>query len=360
MDLGPFLDGTYVTPEPSAGAVREDGVTLLYPGRWHTLIAPTETGKSWWALWHAMHEINAGRYVVYAHFEEASGLGTVGRLLQMGVDKERIREYFVWFSCTTRWQSGEFAAELGALICGPLNVAPALVILDGINAACSMHQWPVDKTEAVGEYRAQFVSPATARDIAVLSLGHPPKQRGREDERHGFGSTAWLDEVDGVGFRLLPTKDKRIAKGATGMSILHTVKDRYGEVSRRGLYRDGDGEGWRYMGAFVVDDSGANTRIRLTQPRDEDAVTDTPADVASRKALEYLRTTVDGSFRSQARLEADAKAAGLGWDKTLTKDALALLRHQGLIEDAPELGTTTAGRLTASGFASDLPAEVKP
>jgi hypothetical protein len=361
VDLGPFLDGTFEVPAPCVGGQREDGKVLLYAEKWHTLIAPTETGKSLWAAWHVAAELLAGRTVVYAHFEESSPAGTIARLIGMGIPKDVIRSRFRWADCTSHWQAGEFAAALAELR-GPFAAEveadgrPTLLILDGINAACGQHGWPVEKPESVTAYRQMFVAPAVTRGMAVLSLGHPPKARGREDERHGFGSTAWLDEVDGVGFRLLPTKDKRIAKGGSGMAILHVVKDRYGEVSGAGLYRESDAEGWRYMGAFMVDDTGSVTKMRLSVPREEDAAEQgtAPEAVAAVKIREYLRTkTADGSFRTQSRLEADARAEGLGWTKGLTKDALALLRAQGLLQDAPELGTATGGRLTEAGMLPD-------
>ena len=32
VDLDQFLDGTYRPPEPSVGAIRDDGISLLYRG----------------------------------------------------------------------------------------------------------------------------------------------------------------------------------------------------------------------------------------------------------------------------------------------------------------------------------------
>lgn len=355
VDLGPYLDGTFEAPAPTVGGQRDDMRTLLYSGKWHSLIAPTASGKSWWALWHVAAELLAGNRVIYGHFEESSPAGTIGRLLQMGVSKDVIRQRLTWVDCGRRWAPGEFARVLEQLR-GPFaEHVPAsgrltLLVLDGINAACGKQQWAVKDTEAVTEYRGMFVDPATAAGIAVLSLGHPPKARGREDERHGFGSTAWLDEVDGVGFRLTRVKDKPLVKGATGMSILHSVKDRYGEVERVGISRESDFEGWVYLGAFLVNDEGDTTKLRLSVPRDEDAAEQAtaPETVAAQRIVEFLRTkTVDGAFRTQRLLEDEARAVGLGWDKKLTSAALAKLRMDGTLMHAPELGTASASRLVA-------------
>lgn len=361
VDLGPYLDGTFEVPEPCVGGVRDDGKVLLYAEKWHTLIAPTETGKSLWAAWHVAAELLAGRTVVYAHFEESGPAGTIARLLRVGVPKDVIRDRFRWADCSTHWQAGEFAASLAAIRGAfPADAKPSdrptLVILDGINAACGQHQWPVEKTESVTAYRQMFVAPATARGMAVLSLGHPPKARGREDERHGFGSTAWLDEVDGVGFRLLPTKDKRIAKGAAGMAILYTVKDRYGEVSGAGLYRESDAEGWRYMGAFCVDDTGSATRMRLSVPRDEDESQQGGPDPTAKLAddiVTVLRGETDYAYSGVRALESTLRAAKIKFDKKLVSDAIHRLRTTGRLELVQQ-GQRLGGRLTDAA-AQDTP-----
>ena len=44
-DLRPYLDGTVKKPRADAGAERDDGVQLLYPKRWHTVIGLTGCGK---------------------------------------------------------------------------------------------------------------------------------------------------------------------------------------------------------------------------------------------------------------------------------------------------------------------------
>jgi hypothetical protein len=137
---------------------------------------------------------------------------------------------------------------------GGADQAPTLVVLDGINAACSLHGWNPNETGGVGAYRLTFEKPATKRDAAVLSLGHPPKARDRQDERHGYGSTAWLDEVDGVGFRMEAAKVP-IRRGHRGGSRLYAVKDRDDQVKQHG-HQVVNRDGWSYLGQFVLDDTG--------------------------------------------------------------------------------------------------------
>lgn len=245
-DLQPFLDGTYRAPEPAVGALLDTGRPTLYAAKWHTIVGPTGAGKSWAAIAHVREELLAGRKVTYLHFEEIEPAGTVARLLAVGVPPAVIAEHFVWLPCDRRWVVGELAAELGEI------EGLSLVVLDGINAACGQHGLDVEKSATVGVYRALFVTPAVAAGAAVISLGHPPKAVDRQTERHGFGSTAWLDLVDGVGFRLRAGREA-VRRGGEGFAYLDSVKDRYGEVERHGVA--GRSEGWVHLATLRVDDT---------------------------------------------------------------------------------------------------------
>jgi hypothetical protein len=260
VNLLPFLNGTYTPPPPSMGGSRDDNQQLLYPGRWHTLVAPTAAGKSWFAVWHVVAELRRGNVVAYAHFEEHSPAGMVDRIRSLAPELtvEDLVDRFIWLDCSSTWKAEEFAAALPERM--------SLMVLDGLVAACSQHGWVADKPEAVGAYRSLFVTPAVKTGAAAISLGHPVKARDRQTERHGFGASAWLDEVDGAAFRLEASKNP-IRRGRRGYSALFSVKDRYGQVELAGI-PDTKREGWFYLGAFTVDSSPtvANTTSHLTAP----------------------------------------------------------------------------------------------
>lgn len=263
IDLGPYLDGSYVPPTASVGGELVGSRRLLYPGRWHTMIGTTGSGKSWWATWHVVEELRRGHTVAYAHFEESSPAMTLDRLRGMAPELTvaDITERFIWLDCTTSWSTpAEFAGALPAEV--------SLVVLDGINAAATQHASDPSAPEAVAKYRRMFVTPATTRGAAVLSLGHPPKARDRQDERHSFGSTAWLDEVDGIGFRIVAA-GKPIRRGHEGAADVYSVKDRGGSVEQFGQSdQGGRREGWMYLGRFHLDSSAdrSNTVGWMTTP----------------------------------------------------------------------------------------------
>src|SRR5262249_50325654 len=146
-------------------------------------------------------EMRAGNHVVCVHFEEDSPRGSIGRLRELGATDDEIRKQLHWADTSAPWDLHDFARHLDRL-----PAPPSLVVLDGINAACAQYGWPVEKSEAIGLYKAMLVNPATRAGAAVLSLGNPVKAVARQGERFGYGSGDWLNQVDGASFRLEPSK----------------------------------------------------------------------------------------------------------------------------------------------------------
>ena len=328
VDLTPYLDGSYTPPVPSVGEHRDCGHQMLYPGRWHTVVALNASGKSWFALWHVVGELRAGHTVAYAHFEETHPGGTIARLRLMAPDLsvEALQERFVWLDCSSPWTQGEFARALPE--------EPSLVVLDGINAAASQHGYDASDIKAPGAYRGLFVTPSVKAGAAVLSLGHPPKAKDRQGERHGFGSTAWLDEVDGVGFRMEAAKKKPIRRGQDGYSMLYVVKDRYGQVEELGALDEERDAGWYKLGAFHVDSTEeGRVRARL-------GVVDVTPEGEQKDRVDHLADAVlellalpkhSGRFGSQRELATALKAAKVAFTASDLAPALERLVDRGQV-----------------------------
>jgi hypothetical protein len=352
VDLGPYLNGTHVRPQPAVGGARDDEKQLIYPTRWHTVIGLTTAGKTTFALWHIKAVLETGGHVAYLHFEEHDPGGILDRLQGLGVDGETLRKQFHWYSCEKKWAPGEMAYRMGQL-----EQPPDLAVLDGINAACSQHGWPHGDPSAIGDYRAMFVTPLVKVGAAILSLGHPPKGKDRQNEMHGFGSTAWLDEVDGVGFRMVPSK-LPMEIGKKGYSELYVVKDRYSQVKRWGVVDTTKDQPWYYMGAFIVDDTQTDlelfngvpsqTLLRLNvpkevgegQPKTKPAVLADNIEQALQPNLEKNRT---GYFGSIAKLKAMLTDDGVQYSAGHLTEALELLVLQNRLA-WPEVGGTTKPR----------------
>jgi hypothetical protein len=338
VNLRPFLDGTYVAPMPNVGGVRNDGEFLLYAGKWHTVIAPTASGKSWFANYHAKQVMLDGGTIIYLHFEESSPDSTVGRLRELGVSKNVIADKFIWLDNDEVWTKEEFEHEMKLY-------QPSLVVLDGINEACNMHGWDSEKVAAVGAYRKIFVTPATRLNAAVLSLGHPVKSQTRQGERHGFGSSAWLDSMDGVGFRLIPSKDNPIRRTVCGFSNLYSVKDRNGNVEKNGIM---EGEtsintGWVFLGALVIDDTNEtynHTEITVTAPTTVGAKSGSDnVDKLMGYIVDYLKTADGYGYSSNTSLIEKLQGQRITFNKNDIPNALARLEADRIIVRASANGT---------------------
>jgi hypothetical protein len=325
-DLGPHLGGTVIRPQPDVGGERDDGIQLLYRKRWHTNIGLTGSGKTTFALWHIKTALDAGGHVIYLHFEETDPGGVLERLRGLGVDQETITKQFHWANCDKKWHEGEMAYRLTQL-----EQPPVLAVLDGINAACSQHGWKVGDTEAIGSYRAMFVTPSVKAGAAVLSLGHPPKAKDRQNEMHGFGSTGWLDEVDGVGFRMVASKDAPMITGAKGFSALYVVKERYSQVKRWGNLDTTKEQPWFYMGAFIVDDSqlAGPTIVRLNVPEAAGDGQPKSKEATLADHIEECLRQRTGRFDSLNQLKAWLRVDEVKFTQADTPIALEMLVDQG-------------------------------
>jgi hypothetical protein len=302
---------------------------------WHTLIALTTAGKTTFALWQVKAVLEWGGHVVYIHFEEANPNGIIHRLKALGVSTEVIRKRFHWGHVNSAWTWGEMAAEIERL-----EVPPQLAILDGTNAACGIHSWDVSVNSSVGLYRLTFVHPLTKTGAAVLSLGHPPKATNRQSESYSYGAAGWLNDVDGVGYRMNASKTP-IGNGTKGSSALYVVKDRYGEVQRWGELQSGDGMPWWYMGQVVVDDSHniqdawdvlPQTTIRLTVPvKNEEGHRKDALDTLGEHVMDYLKSTT-GRFESVRKLGDKLRAKEFKFSQNDLAPALERLADRGHIE----------------------------
>lgn len=351
VDLTPYLDDDYEPETAGVGLERDDGPRLLYAGKWSTLIGETGIGKSWLALWHCVEEMRRGNTVLYAHFEEATPRSTVLRLRQLGMTPVEIAERFRWLDGAQRPTGAALAAMLDEM-----DDRPTLAVLDGINAACGAYGWDPLAVDGVNAYRRTLVAPLTAAGVAVLSVGHPPKSRAAQGERHGYGSSAWLDLVDGVGFRVKQTT-RPIRPGVDGYITLFSVKDRAGGVERHGRPEPGDEGVWTYLGAFHVippQSELGNVWCRLSSPAslDQEAgeveeleLTD---DVRRFRWLARQGVKVSAGIKTIARSLREAPKGSVGPTNSQAIDELLRRRYAQWWTDCGEEWLATLGEVDVS------------
>lgn len=242
-----------------------------------------------------------------------------------------IRKRFHW-PHSRPWAAGEMAREVALL-----EDTPMLAMLDGINTACGAHGWDVENNKAVGEYRSKFVTPLTTLGTTVLSPGHPVKSTRRQSESYSYGAAGWLNDVDGVGYRMASSATP-VGRGKKGSSSQHSVKDRYGEVERWGEQQEGEGTPWYYMGQFVVDSSpkadlmAAATICHVSVPaKNEEGGGKDRTDYLAEEVMAYLKETT-GKSPTFNSLDTKLRARNIKFSKTDLPVALQKLVNRGQLE----------------------------
>lgn len=304
FDLSPYIDGTVKRDEPTMGVARTDGLRLLYPGKEHTVIGETESGKSWFALACAAAELNAydvpspeppeglsesndewevkpiytvegpdgsrwevgpslrwkhrpsaNRHVVYLHFEESDPTATIHRLHDMGVRWIDISENFHFIAPDvplTEVRINELMTDLAQRIrktrIGPY-MPPTLVIFDGVNEAMSLHGWDIRDETGVAMFRRRLIQRFKTHGAAILTCDHVVKDRDKRG-RTPLGSIHKLNSLDGAAYLLENTEP--MGQGGRGASRVFVTKDRPGAIRKHGV-ADRTTPGKTYVGMLIVD-----------------------------------------------------------------------------------------------------------
>lgn len=246
LDLGPYLRGEILRPEPTVGASRTDGLRFIYPGKEHSVIGEMEAGKSWFCLACVAAELGRGNTVVYVHFEEADPSDTIERLQVLGVPDDLIATGFRFVAPTV--------AITPQQITRLLDPAPSMVVLDGVNEGMAMHGAAIREEDGVAAFRRRLIKPFIAAGAAVLSADHVVKDKESRG-RYALGSIHKGNALSGA--LILLENSEPFGRGQRGASQIYVTKDRPGHLRRHGQGTKTSGK--TFMGMMVVDD----TRTRV-------------------------------------------------------------------------------------------------
>ena len=261
VNLTDVLDGTWQPPRPTVGR-RLDNVGMFYPGKCHTVVGETESGKGWFASAVTVDEMAAGNNVVYLDFEDSKG-PVVGRLLSLGVHPDVIAEQFHYLRPADRLGTGLHLDDLRQVL---NDTSPTLAVIDGITEAMVMHGLDPLKNNDAAAFGRMLPRRIAEHGAAVASLDHVTKDReGRG--RYALGAVHKLNGLDGAAYTL----DNRtpFGVGTVGRSTIRIAKDRPGQLRRHALPSSG-GSWW--FGDLVLDASGALLEVSIEPPteRSED------------------------------------------------------------------------------------------
>lgn len=242
VDLGPFLRGEVSRAVPSIGLTRRDGLRLIYPGKEHAVIGEMESGKSWLITACVAAELDAGRHVVYIHYEEADPSDTVERLRALGAPADQVLA-LLRFVGPEQPVSPQQLTRL-------LDPAPSLVVHDGVNEAMSLHGWAIREEDGAAAFRRHLVKPCTSAGSAVLSADHVVKDRESRG-RYALGSVHKGNALNGA--LLVLENAEPFGRGQRGRSHIYVTKDRPGHLRRHGRATKTPGK--TYVGELVIDDT---------------------------------------------------------------------------------------------------------
>lgn len=267
VDLGPYLRGEVVQPQPSLGIARSDGQRFIYRGREHAIVGETESGKTWFAIGCVAAELLDGNHVIYAHYEESDPASTVEKLQLLGVDPAVIGAR-LRFVAPARAVRIEWIDAL-------LDPPPALVVHDGINEAMALHGDEIKDAAGAAAFRRRLVLPFLRIGAATIACDHLAKDKeGRG--RDAYGSVHKGNAIDGA--RILLENKEPFGRRMRGRSHVFVTKDRPGQLRAHGNPAGIPGK--TFIGTLVVDDSetiGPDFTLRFFAPKDDDSTADEAA-----------------------------------------------------------------------------------
>jgi hypothetical protein len=249
LDLAAAIAGENAEDPPCA-LQRLDGQALWYPGRVNGLLGPSESGKSWLAF-EAMRQMMTDGKVVWLLDFEDSLPAAVERLRTLGVADETMRSLFLYSDPSSRFDAGAQADVLHTL----KDRSPALVVLDGTNAAMSATGYDLMSNVESTAFYLNVLKPLTVTGAVVVNIDHTPKNDTDRESHGGIGAQAKRAMTDGAALRVEVVQE--FGRGTDGIIHLYIDKDRPGFVRGNSVGK---------LTAIVTVQSGEPLKIALAAP----------------------------------------------------------------------------------------------
>jgi hypothetical protein len=277
IDLTAILDGTYQVPVPTMMA-RIDGACLLYPGLIHSFHGESESGKSLVVQYECVRQINAGNDVLYVDFE-SDAPSIVGRLLEMGADRELLAKHFRYVH-----PEADVMAEWEHYAWNQLLAQPyTLAVIDGVTDALGVAGASSTDNDDIAKWSRQVPRTiAKKTGAAVVLIDHVTKDSDTRG-RFAIGGQAKMAGLDGAAYVVEVIEP--LGRGLRGTVVLRVAKDRPGGVRPKcGSFRKGDRT--QEAARIVVDStSGAGIEFEIHAPSTN------PVVEQSQEARETFRPT---------------------------------------------------------------------
>lgn len=236
VDLGPYLSGEVVMPEPSV-LRRTDGQAIFYPGKVNSLFGPSESAKSWIALHAGAQEMKLGERVMYLDLED-DPVTTIARLQALGAANEDLKMLFRYVHPETPIASmqrsrygkpdatdeGRMSQSVFKALLDKFD--PTLIIVDGMTVLYGLHGLDTNDSMGTDVITGWLKSMTRGSRTTVVVIDHTTKGGGAGSSP--IGSQHKTAMIQGTSIRADPID--RPMPGAVGHVRLIVAKDRPGVV----------------------------------------------------------------------------------------------------------------------------------
>ena len=290
----------------------------LYGGGCLTVLqSEPGVGKSWLALWLALHVMGTGLDVIY--LDEEGGLELVHeRLRALGADPGLVRRHFWYYAFEGRLWAEEDMLALAALLSE--TPRPGLAVLDSLPDFLAVANQDEDRARDVTRFIKQVCGAFRDVGCSQLLLDHltkPASDGTKKRSRYSRGSGSKLGKADAT---LLLEADQEFDAHTSGSLRIWKTKDRRGRLPLPALGK---------TGATINVTVSGGTVAFVDQPHAESATWDGPTECMN--AILALLETTPGIEFSKRRLVTAMRAAGHPFrDGTIHQAAERLAMQQRL------------------------------
>ena len=222
--------GPAASPAPTVMS-RDDGCSLLYRGRIHTVIGPHSSLKTWTMFMAAAQELVRGEAVLWIDLEDTEATAT-DRLLALGVPLQTIDDKFIYI----RPEEGlddDAEAALAQLL---QMRRPSLIVVDSTNEFIHLHGGQGTSSDSVytqdlhihlRNFASWYGAAGPGEGAAVVAIDHVTKNIETQGS-YAIGTERKISGLDGAAYKV--TLKERFGVGRTGTALLEVIKDRPGRV----------------------------------------------------------------------------------------------------------------------------------
>ncbi len=205
---------------PPSILARVDGPCLLYAGRGHQISGEPEACKGWIALRAVADVLAGGKAVIYIDFE-ATAAELVERLIALGVAMSTIVGQLTYFA-----PHEPLTDACREKLDAALDRGPALVVLDGVTEALTVHGLDLGDNTDVAKWLELLPRPAARTGAAVLAIDHVVKDK----ESRGRYASGAQHKLAGIDVAYSVHVVEPFGRGREGEVEIKVRKDRPGHV----------------------------------------------------------------------------------------------------------------------------------